>query len=79
MDIEGKEMEQLNEVEPEVKVAVKQIEGGKTFEDPLSGIGKTNPINYLVEGEQAKISKIIGGTTLKENFEQLDEKEVYKW
>ncbi|MEA2075044.1 MAG: FeoA family protein [Euryarchaeota archaeon] len=32
-------------------------------------------INYLKEGEKAKISKIIGGTGLKDKFEQLGIKE----
>ncbi|MFZ2071874.1 MAG: FeoA family protein [Halobacteriota archaeon] len=33
--------------------------------------GKNIQINYLEEGEKAKISKIIGGTSLREKFEQL--------
>ena len=33
--------------------------------------GKTLQINYLKEGTKAKISKIIGGTRLKEKFEQM--------
>ncbi|MDI6885741.1 MAG: FeoA family protein [archaeon] len=33
--------------------------------------GKSIQINYLEEGEKAKISKIIGGTSLREKFEQL--------
>ena len=33
--------------------------------------GKNIQINYLGEGEKAKISKIIGGTSLKEKFEQM--------
>ncbi|NQE45848.1 hypothetical protein C5S31_07495 [ANME-1 cluster archaeon GoMg2] len=33
--------------------------------------GKNIQINYLAEGEKAKISKIIGGTSLKDKFEQL--------
>ena len=33
--------------------------------------GKNIQINYLEEGEKAKISKIIGGTSLKEKFEQM--------
>jgi len=37
--------------------------------------GKSIQINYLEEGEKAKISKIIGGTSLKEKFEQLRIKE----
>ena len=33
--------------------------------------GKNVQINYLGEGEKAKISKVIGGTSLKEKFEQM--------
>jgi len=33
--------------------------------------GKNNQVNYLGENEKAKISKIIGGTSLKEKFEQM--------
>ena len=33
--------------------------------------GKNIQINYLGENEKAKISKIIGGTSLKEKFEQM--------
>jgi Fe2+ transport system protein FeoA len=33
--------------------------------------GKNIQINYLGEGEKAKISKVIGGTSLKEKFEQM--------
>ena len=33
--------------------------------------GKNIQINYLGEGEKAKISKIIGGTSLKDKFEQM--------
>lgn len=93
---------------------LKNIEGGKTFENYLSGLGiekgkeleflrhlpddtlmfkiddkeirmgegqaskvlvereeTSIQINYLDEGENATISKIIGGTSLKEKFEQM--------
>jgi len=33
--------------------------------------GKNIQVNYLGENEKAKISKIIGGTSLKEKFEQM--------
>ena len=33
--------------------------------------GENIQINYLGEGEKAKISKVIGGTSLKEKFEQM--------
>ncbi len=33
--------------------------------------GQPIQVNYLKEGEKAKISKIIGGTSLKDKFEQL--------
>jgi len=33
--------------------------------------GKDIQINYLGEGEHAKISKVLGGTALKEKFEQM--------
>lgn len=33
--------------------------------------GKNIQINYLVEGEKAKVSKVIGGTSLKGKFEQM--------
>jgi len=33
--------------------------------------GKNIQINYLGESEKAKISKVIGGTSLKEKFEQM--------
>ncbi|MBL7117604.1 MAG: FeoA domain-containing protein [Candidatus Syntrophoarchaeum sp.] len=33
--------------------------------------GKPIQINYLKEGEHAKISKVIGGTSLKDKFEQM--------
>ncbi len=100
------------------KGTVKTIEGGKTFEDNFAelGIEKGNEVeflrhlpddtlvfkiddteirmgegqaskllvereeqsiqvNYLKEGEKSKISKIIGGTGLKDKFEQLGIKE----
>jgi Fe2+ transport system protein FeoA len=96
------------------KGTLKTIEGGKTFEDYLSGLGiekgseveflrhlpddtlvfkiddrelsmgegqaskvlveregTSIQINYLGEGENATISKVIGGTSLKEKFEQM--------
>lgn len=37
--------------------------------------GKTIQINYLKEGEKAVVERIIGGTHLKEKFEQLGIKE----
>ena len=37
--------------------------------------GKTIQINYLKTGEKAKVTSIIGGTTLKEGFEQEGVKE----
>jgi len=33
--------------------------------------GRNVQINYLGEGEKAKVSKILGGTSLKEKFEQM--------
>ncbi|MHC1623366.1 MAG: FeoA family protein [Candidatus Methanospirareceae archaeon] len=33
--------------------------------------GTSIQINYLGEGEHAKISKVLGGTSLKEKFEQI--------
>lgn len=33
--------------------------------------GKSIQVNYLAEGEHAKISKLIGGTGLKDKFEQM--------
>jgi Fe2+ transport system protein FeoA len=33
--------------------------------------GKSIQLSYLLEGEKAKISKIIGGTSLKDKFEQM--------
>jgi Fe2+ transport system protein FeoA len=96
------------------KGTLKTIEGGKTFKDYLSGLGiekgseveflrhlpddtlvfkiddkeirmgegqaskvlvereeQSIQVNYLKEGEKSKISKIIGGTELKDKFEQL--------
>jgi Fe2+ transport system protein FeoA len=96
------------------KGTLKTIEGGKAFEDYLSGLGiekgseveflrhlpddtlvfkiddrelsmgegqaskvlveregTSIQINYLGEGENATISKVIGGTSLKEKFEQM--------
>ena len=37
--------------------------------------GKTIQINYLEEGEKAAVEKIVGGTHIKEKFEQLGLKE----
>jgi Fe2+ transport system protein FeoA len=47
------------------------IGGGQASKALVEREGKSIQINYLVEGEKAKISKIIGGTSLKDKFEQM--------
>jgi len=113
VDKEGETLPLLR-LETGEKGTVKTIEGGKVFEDWLSGLGvekgkvieflrhlpddtlvfkiddrevsmgegqaskvmveregKNIQINYLAEGEHAKISKVLGGTSLKGKFEQM--------
>ncbi|HID20542.1 MAG TPA: ferrous iron transport protein A [Methanophagales archaeon] len=110
----GRETLPVLRLEGGEKGTVKTLEGGKAFEDNFSELGiekgtevefirhlsdetlvfkiddkeismgegqaskalveqEEGPIqlNYLKEGEKAKISKIIGGTSLKEKFEQM--------
>jgi len=113
VDKEGETLPLLR-LEAGDKGTVKTIEGGKVFEDNFAELGvekeseveflrhlpddtlvlkiddreismgegqaskvlvereeKNIQINYLGEGEKAKISKVIGGTSLKEKFEQM--------
>jgi len=57
-------MKQLSEVEPEIEIEVKRIDGGSEVTGYLRELD-------IEEGEKGKASKVIGGTELKEKFEQI--------
>ena len=72
----GKEIEFLRHLPDDTlvsKIDDKEISmgEGQASKALVEREGKNIQINYLEEGEKAKISKVIGGTSLKEKFEQM--------
>ncbi len=73
---EGKEIEFLRHLPDDtlvLKIDDKELPmgEGQASKVLVEKDGKSIQVNYLAEGEHAKISKIIGGTGLKGKFEQM--------
>jgi len=77
---EGNEVEFLSHIPDEIlvlKLAEKEVKmgPGKISRVWVEIEGKTIQINYLEEGEKAKVSKVTGGTRHKQEMEEVGIKE----